>query len=238
MPLLEVEAVETGYGATQVLRGLSIRLGEEERIGLFGPNGHGKTTLLKTISGLLPAWKGSIRLGGREIAGDSPRSIVDRGVVHVPQGNTLFPELTVLENLRLGSYIARARANAAANLERVYAMFPRLAERRGQQCKTLSGGERQMVSIGAGLMAEPRILMLDEPTLGLAPRLKDELCAAIGRISETGVQLVVVEQDVEFLLTLTDRLYMVSHGEVVLETTAQGGIDHDEIMRMYFGKEA
>ena len=234
--LLEVEGIEAGYGRTQVLRGLSLHLSQGERVGLFGPNGHGKTTLLRTISGLLRPWRGNIRLAGTGIAGADPRAIVDRGLIHVPQANTLFPEMTVLENLKLGAYAPRARADAAATLDRVLALFPRLSERRDQPCRTLSGGERQMVSIGVGLMARPAILMLDEPTLGLAPLIKDELLEAIRQVADTGVPLLVVEQDVEFLLSLTDRLYMLNHGEIELETSSDGGLDHARILEMYFGK--
>ena len=207
-----------------------------QSIGLFGPNGHGKSTLLKTISGLLVPWGGEIVLEGSRIDGASPRAIVNRGVVQVPQGNVMFPELTVLENLRLGAYCRRARAQATGNLERVYEIFPRLAERRKQRSKTLSGGERQMLAIGVGLMSAPDMLMLDEPTLGLAPKLKDEFREAISVISRSGVPLVLVEQDIEFLLSLTDHLYMISHGVVAHDIAADAELDHAEIMQMYFGK--
>lgn len=236
-PLLEVRDLAAGYGKTQVLWGLNLSVPVDQRVGLFGPNGHGKSTLLKTISGLVKPWKGEILLNGTRIDGTVPRSIVDLGVIQVPQGNVLFPELTVLENLRLGAYCKRARPRLAANLERVYELFPRLAERRRQQAKTLSGGERQMLAIGVGLMGEPTTLMLDEPTLGLAPKLKDELREAIGRISESGVPLILVEQDVEFLLALTDHLYMINHGVVALDVASTEELDHERIMQMYFGKE-
>jgi branched-chain amino acid transport system ATP-binding protein len=234
--LLEIRDLAVGYGKTQVLWGIDLRVATVRRIGLFGPNGHGKTTLLKTISGLLRPWQGEIVLNGRRIDGATPRAIVDMGVIHVPQGNVLFPELTVLENLRLGAYCRRARRAQRDNLGRVFEIFPRLAERRGQQARTLSGGERQMLAIGAGLMGEPRMLMLDEPTLGLAPKLKDELLDAIGRIAETGVPLVLVEQDMEFLLALTERLFMISHGAVALDIASGDQLDHEQIMQMYFGR--
>jgi branched-chain amino acid transport system ATP-binding protein len=237
MPLLEVRDVVAGYGAAPVLHGISLALGAAERVGLFGPNGHGKTTLLRVISGLLPAQAGIIRLGDEQIEQVGAQRIVERGLIHVPQGNTLFPELTVLENLNLGAYSRRARPHAVANLERVLALFPRLQERRRQPVKTLSGGERQMVSIGVGLMGQPAILMLDEPTLGLAPKIKDELLEAIGAVARQGTPLLIIEQDVEFLLALTDRLYMIQHGEVAFETAAGSGLDHEAIMQMYFGQE-
>lgn len=236
-PILEVADLAAGYGRTQVLWGVSLVLNEGERIGLFGPNGHGKSTLLKTISGLLKPWRGAISLNGESIAGAQPRTVVDRGIIHVPQGNVMFPQLTVIENLRLGAYCRRARANSEDTLARVLELFPRLAERKKQLSRTLSGGERQMLAIGVGLMGAPKLLMLDEPTLGLAPKLKDELLEAIGKISRAGVPLVLVEQDVEFLVALTDRLYMINHGAVTLDIAATERLDHAEIMRMYFGQK-
>ncbi len=235
-PILEIDDLVTGYGRTQVLWGVTLALNEGERIGLFGPNGHGKSTLLKTVSGLLKPWRGAIRLNGESIGGVQPRAVVDRGLIHVPQGNVLFPQLTVVENLRLGAYARRARAEREPNLARVFELFPRLAERRRQLSRTLSGGERQMLAIGVGLMGAPKLLMLDEPTLGLAPKLKDELLDAIGKISRVGVPLVLVEQDVEFLVALTDRLYMINHGAVALDIASTDRLDHGEIMQMYFGK--
>ena len=230
-PILDVREVSVGYGKTQVLWSISLTVPEDQRIGLFGPNGHGKTTLLRTISGLLRPWT------GERIDKAQPRTIVNRGVIHLPQGNVLFAELTVAENLRLGAYCRRARPRLADNLARVYDLFPRLKERRRQQAKTLSGGERQMLAIGAGLMGEPTMLMLDEPTLGLAPKLKDELLEAITDISRSGVQLMLVEQDLEFLLSLTDHLYMINHGVVALDLDSSESFDHDQIIQMYFCKE-
>lgn len=234
-PLLDVHGVESGYGRVQVLRGLSLSVGAGEGVGLFGPNGHGKTTLLRMLSGLLPVWKGQVSFAGEVTTRATPRRIVGLGLVHVAQGNTLFPELTVGEVLDLGAAGPRARSGRRDNLERVFTLFPRLAERRHQRCRTLSGGERQMVSIGVGLMCVPRMLILDEPTLGLAPKLKDELCGAIAQIRASGVPLLVVEQDVEFLLTLTDRLYLIDHGAVVREIDARQGLNHADVMEVYFG---
>lgn len=235
--LLEVHSVNSGYEQVQVLRDLSLHVHASERIGLFGPNGHGKTTLLRTISALNRSWSGQITFDGQRIERATPQKIVNLGLIHVSQGNTLFPELTVLETLELGAQSRRGRVRRRENLERVLTLFPRLAERRGQLCRTLSGGERQMVSIGLGLMCDPRMLLLDEPTLGLAPKVKDELCDAIAHISSTGVPLLLVEQDIEFLLSLTSRLYMVDHGTIVREIDAAAGIDHASVMNMYFGTE-
>lgn len=235
--LLEVRDLSAGYGRTPILNGISLRVDEEERLGLFGPNGHGKTTLLRTISGLVRPWSGDIVFAGESIRGLAPRAIVARGLIHVPQGNQLFPDMSVGETLRLGAFPPPARTCAKRNLELVHDIFPKLLERDGQLVRTLSGGERQMVALGVGLMGNPRLLMLDEPTLGLAPKIKDELCAAIARVSQRGVPLVVVEQDVEFLLELIDRMVMVNHGEVSFETVSGADVDHEAIMAMYFGPE-
>ncbi|WP_246684625.1 ABC transporter ATP-binding protein [Mesorhizobium sp. B2-7-1] len=200
-PLLDVKDVQAGYGDMRVLHGLSLHIGAEESIGLFGPNGHGKTTLLKTISSLVRPTAGSITFDGIDITGRKPPAIVEAGLIHAPQGNTLFGNMRIAETLELAAFSKRASNGAQKRLDEVYALFPRLAERKTQLAKTLSGGERQMLSIGCALMCAPRLLMLDEPTLGLSPRLKEELGAAIGEISKSGVPLIVVEQDIEFLLS-------------------------------------
>lgn len=235
-PLLDVKDVQAGYGDMRVLHGLSLHIGAEESIGLFGPNGHGKTTLLKTISSLVRPTAGSITFDGVDITGRKPPAIVEAGLIHAPQGNTLFGNMRIAETLELAAFSKRASNGAQKRLDEVYALFPRLAERKTQLAKTLSGGERQMLSIGCALMCAPRLLMLDEPTLGLSPRLKEELGAAIGEISRSGVPLIVVEQDIEFLLSLTDRLYLVEHGAVVREIDRASAPDHEEVMRLYFGE--
>lgn len=236
MPLLDVKDVQAGYGDMRVLHGLSLQIGPQESIGLFGPNGHGKTTLLKTISSLVRPTAGSITFDGTDITGRKPPAIVEAGLIHAPQGNTLFGNMRIAETLELAAFSKRASNGAEKRLDEVYALFPRLAERKTQLAKTLSGGERQMLSIGCALMCAPRLLMLDEPTLGLSPRLKEELGAAIGEISKSGVPLIVVEQDIEFLLSLTDRLYLVEHGVVVREIDRASAPDHEEVMRLYFGE--
>jgi branched-chain amino acid transport system ATP-binding protein len=233
--LLEVEGVAAAYGRVGVLHGCTLAVPEGGRVGLFGPNGHGKTTLLRTISGLLRPLRGSIRFAGEGIGGLDPRAIVGRGLLHVAQASRLFPELTVRENLALAG-LGRPGGDRHATLARIEALFPRLAERRGQLSRTLSGGERQMLAIGVGLMGRPRLLMLDEPTLGLSPKLKDELCVAIQAIAAQGVTLLVVEQDVEFLAAVTDRLVMLEHGVTTREVTAEGALDRDRIMDLYFGR--
>jgi branched-chain amino acid transport system ATP-binding protein len=234
--LLEVSRLFAGYGSITVLRGIDLYLEAGESIGLFGPNGHGKTTLLQTISGLIRPSAGSVAFEGHDITRASPPQIVNSGLVQSPQGNTLFGEMQVLETLELAAFSKRARQARSENLQQVFALFPRLDERGTQLARTLSGGERQMLSIGCALMCAPRLLMLDEPTLGLSPLLKQELGAAVAKIADNGVPLVVVEQDVEFLMTLADRLYLIEHGEVVREIDRANAPDHDEVMRLYFGE--
>lgn len=234
-PVLDVKALSSGYGRVPVLHGITFSIAKGENLGLIGPNGHGKTTLFRTLSGLVPAWSGSVTFLGEDITRSSPAAIVERGLIHAPQGNKLFPDLTVLENLWLGAFTARPRAQRKQTIEQVFAIFPRLAERRGQRCRTLSGGERQMVTIGCCLMGLPKLLILDEPTLGLSPKLKAELRDAIAEIIASGVQTVIVEQDPEFLQTLTTRLLLVSEGAVHAEIADSGSLEHQRIVEMYFG---
>jgi len=236
--LLNVSNLDAGYGSVRVLNSISIHVDAGESIGLFGPNGHGKTTLLRTISGLIRPTSGAIVFEGRDISRSKPPAVVEAGLIHAPQGNTLFGNMKIAETLELSAISRRARKDVKRRLEEVYELFPRLGERKSQLAKTLSGGERQMLSIGCALMCVPRLLMLDEPTLGLSPRLKEELATAIGKISKNGVPLIVVEQDVEFLLSLTDRLYLVEHGSVVREINRDNAPDHAEVMKLYFGEGA
>jgi branched-chain amino acid transport system ATP-binding protein len=232
---LEIDRLVAGYGKVDVLHEISLAVGQGERVGLFGPNGHGKTTLLRAISGLIRARSGSITFGQDRLSALSPGQIVQRGLIHVPQGNTLFPRMTVLENLMLGAYSSRAWRSRQDNLAKVFALFPKLEQRQQQLCRTLSGGERQMVSLGIGLMGAPNLLMLDEPTLGLAPRIKDELATAISEIAASGVTMLVVDQDIELLLGVCQRLYFVENGQVSLETEEGAQIDRQQILEMYFG---
>jgi len=232
---LIVTNLSVGYGEIQVLREVSVDLGPKECIGLFGPNGHGKTTLLRTISGLIKPWSGEIIFQEESIGELSPQTIVEQGLIHVSQGNILFPRMTVVENLNFGAYPKRAWKKRGRNLERVFGLFPRLADRSNQLCRTLSGGERQMLAIGMGLMGNAQVLMLDEPTLGLAPKIKYILSDAIQKIKMEGLPLVLVEQDVDFMLELADRVYLIEGGRVASETTPDG-VDEVEILDMYFGR--
>jgi branched-chain amino acid transport system ATP-binding protein len=232
---LDIDRVTAGYGKVVVLHGVSLDVGQGEQVGLFGPNGHGKTTLLRTISGLIRPTSGSITFDGQSLTTLSPRQIVDRGLVQSPQGNTLFPRMSVLENLMLGAYADRAWSKRRDSLERVFALFPKLAQRQQQLARTLSGGERQMVSIGMALMGQPSLLMLDEPTLGLAPKIKGELAEAIAAIASSGVTMLIVDQDIELLLGVCQRLYYIENGRVTLETREGERIDRQQILEMYFG---
>jgi branched-chain amino acid transport system ATP-binding protein len=236
--LLQVENLIAGYGKVEVIRSLSIQVAEGETVGLFGPNGHGKTTLLRTISGLIDPGSGDILFQGQSITNLSPRRIVELGLIHVPQGNTLFPRMTVLENLKLGAYSKRAWDKRSGNIKKVFELFPRLEERKSQFARTLSGGERQMLSIGLGLMGMPILLMLDEPSLGLAPKIKDELVQAIAEIVRSGVSLLIVDQDIELLFGLCRRLYLIEKGRVSLETQENKRIEQQEVLKMYFGRVA
>ena len=234
--LFQVEDLVTGYGNIDVVRSLSLHVDEGEHVGLFGPNGHGKTTLLRAISGLLRVKSGRARFRGEDITNMDPRLIVERGLIHVAQGNQLFPQMTVMENLTLGAYTRRSEKSKSGNFDKVFTLFPRLRERRGQRAQTLSGGERQMLSIGVGLMSMPELLLLDEPSVGLAPLIKEELARAISEIASSGVTMIVVDQDVELLLGICERLYLIEKGRVSLETADVSQVDQAEILEMYFGK--
>jgi branched-chain amino acid transport system ATP-binding protein len=232
---LVVDNIVAGYGRIEVLHGVSFSVPVSGRVGLFGPNGHGKTTLLRAISGLIERRSGRVTFGDNDLSGVSPRRIIESGIIHVPQGSTLFPRMTVLEALTLGAYVKRAWPQRKESLEKVLSMFPKLAERRSQRCNTLSGGERQMAAIGIGLMGCPQLLILDEPTLGLAPRIRAELAQSIHAVARTGVSLVVVDQDVDLLLGLCENLYLIEQGRITLGVTDRGEFQHQDILRRYFG---
>lgn len=232
--ILDVKDVVTGYGRQPVLHGLSMQVATGDILGLIGPNGHGKTTLFRAVSGLIKVWSGSVKFMGEDITRLPTPMIAERGLIHVPQGNHLYPDMTVLENLHLGAYAPGPRKHWRTSLEQVFALFPSLAERKSQRCRTLSGGERQMVAIGCGLMGHPKLLILDEPTLGLSPRLKGELRDAIAQIIGSEMQLIIVEQDPEFLRRLTTHQVFIEEGRTRDDFVA-GSLEHDKIMEMYFG---
>jgi branched-chain amino acid transport system ATP-binding protein len=233
-PLLDVTGLYAGYGETDVLRGIDLNVGPGEIVAVLGSNGVGKSTLNCTLSGIVRARAGSIRFDGSEVAREKPAAIVARGLIHVPEGRRIFPNMTVRENLDLGSY-RRARANRAQNRERVLAIFPRLRERHAQYAGTLSGGEQQMLAIGRGLMAEPKLIILDEPSLGLSPLLVEELFALIGRIRADGVAVLLVEQNVVQSLEAADRAYILAEGTFVMSGTAAAIGADPKLKRAYLG---
>jgi branched-chain amino acid transport system ATP-binding protein len=233
-PLLEIHDLCAGYGDTEVLRGIDLSVANGEIVAVLGSNGVGKSTLNRTISGIVRARAGAIRFDGAAIQHEKPAAIVARGLIHVPEGRRIFPNLTVAENLDLGSY-RRAAARRPANRDRVFAIFPRLFERRTQRAGTLSGGEQQMLAIGRGLMAEPRLLILDEPSLGLSPILVEELFALIARIHGDGVAVLLVEQNVVQSLEIAGRAYILAEGQCVISgPSADIGAD-PKLKRAYLG---
>ena len=232
--LLSVRGLRSGYGAVEVLRGVDLDVAEGEIVALLGSNGAGKTTFNQTVSALVPARSGSIRFGGQDITRAHYRDVVGLGVIHVPEGRRIFPNLSVLENLELGSF-ARARANRASNLERVFTNFPRLKERTGQLAGTMSGGEQQMLAIGRGLMGEPRLLILDEPSLGLSPLLVDELFGLIGRLHAQGLSILLVEQNVAQSLEIAQRAYVMENGAIQFSGTSAQLLATDRLRQAYLG---
>jgi len=232
--MLEISGLSAGYGRTQILREVAMSVAAGEIIAVLGANGTGKTTLNNTISGLLKPTAGTIRFEGERIDGDRPAAIVARGLIQVPEGRRIFPNLSVRENLELGSY-RRGRSGRAANLERVYATFPRLRERSGQTAGTLSGGEQQMLAIGRSLMAEPRLLILDEPSLGLSPLLVEEMFELIRQINADGLTILLVEQNVVQSLDLANRAYILEQGAFALSGPAGDLKQNPELKRAYLG---
>jgi branched-chain amino acid transport system ATP-binding protein len=232
-PVLAVENLRAGYGDVAVLRGISLAVEAGEIVALVGANGAGKTTTLRAVAGLLPPSGGTVRLEGAAIAGLPTHRIVARGLLLVPEGRRIFPSLTVRENLELGAYVPAAKAERAESLGRVLELFPVLAERRRQSAGTLSGGEQQMLAIGRSLMGRPRLLMLDEPSLGLAPLVADRIFEVIQRISADGTPVLLVEQNVRRSLQIARRGYVLEHGAVVLAGPARELEAREDARRTY-----
>ena len=232
--LLDIRGLCAGYGQTEILRGVDLHIAQGEIIAVLGSNGAGKSTLNKTVSGVLRPRRGEILFDGAVIGQARPSAIVAAGLVHVPEGRKIFPNLTVRDNLELGSY-RRGKPRRRENCERVFAIFPRLRERSAQAAGTLSGGEQQMLAIGRGLMAEPKLMILDEPSLGLSPMLVEELFALIGRLNADGLSVLLVEQNVVQSLEVSDRAYILEHGSIVLSGRAQDIRNDPELKRAYLG---
>jgi len=235
MSTLRLEGVQAGYGDLIAVHDVSLEVRAGEAVALIGANGAGKTTTLRAISGLLPVRRGAIQWDGQDIAGLPASEIVARGIAHVPEGRQLFPTMTVRENLDLGATAPAGRAARAESLERVYGLFPRLAERRGQLAGTLSGGEQQMCAIGRGLMARPRLLMLDEPSLGLAPVAVRAIFDNLAAINEAGMTLLLVEQNVARALALSRRGYVLENGVVALSGAREDLLASAHVKRAYLG---
>jgi branched-chain amino acid transport system ATP-binding protein len=234
--LLEVSGLEVRYGAIRALHGLSLSVPEGGIVTLIGANGAGKSTTLRTISGLVRASSGSIRFAGREISGLPPHDIVGAGLAHVPEGRLVFPDLTVRENLRMGAYLRRDRKGIAADLEWIGEFFPRLRERMAQQAGTLSGGEQQMLAIGRALMGRPRCLMLDEPSLGIAPILVETIFDRLLALNrERGMTLLLVEQNATLALRVSQHAYVLENGSIHLEGPSAEIRDRPEVKAAYLG---
>jgi len=232
--LLEVRQLRAGYGRAEVLRGIDLAVGRGEIVALLGSNGAGKSTLNNTVCGIVPAWSGQVVLDGRDLTRAHYREIVQAGLIQVPEGRRIFPNLSVRENLELGAF-ARGRAGRARNLERALTLFPRLRERTTQRAGTMSGGEQQMLAIGRALMAEPVLLILDEPSLGLSPRLVEELFALIARLNQDGLTVMLVEQNVGQSLDIADRAYVLENGSVRFSGSPAELLASPELKRAYLG---
>lgn len=232
--MIRIEGLNAGYGPLQVLRDITLDVDEGEIVAVLGSNGVGKTTLNNTISGLIKPSSGSIYFDDVLISGRDPVEIVDMGLIHVPEGRKLFPNLSVKENLELGSY-RRGKPNRASNLERVLGVFPKLKERLFQTAGTLSGGEQQMVAIARGLMGEPRLLLLDEPSLGLSPLLVEQMFTLIKQINESGLAVILVEQNVIQSLAIANRAYVIAEGTVAMSGPAADLRENSDLKRSYLG---
>jgi branched-chain amino acid transport system ATP-binding protein len=233
--LLDVKHISAGYGDIQILRGVSMRIEKGEMVSVLGANGAGKTTLLRTLLGILRPSEGEIYLLNGRIDLLEPHVIVQKGLVLIPEGRRIFPEMTVLENLELGSYIRAAKRQRKQNLSKVFVLFPRLEERKDQLAGTLSGGEQQMLAIGRGLMTLPQILMLDEPSLGLAPLIIMNLFEVIKKINQEGTTVMLVEQNMQLALSTAQRGYVIENGRVVLEGESEELLRDDHMRKAYLG---
>ena len=235
MSILTIEGLHTGYGDVPILHGIDVAVAPGTIGAVIGANGAGKTTMMRAVAGILPAWQGAIRLEGERIDTLSPGKRVNAGVILVPEGRKLFPSMTVLENLELGSLHPDAKAKRRQTLEQVFEIFPRLKERAGQRAKTLSGGEQQMCAIGRGLMGLPRLLILDEPSLGLAPIVVEQIFDIVRRIRAEGMTVLMVEQNVRHALGLADHAWVLEQGHVEFEGAGRAMLDDDRVRRAYLG---
>ena len=233
MSLLEIKSIRVLYGKAIAVNGISLKIEEKEMVGVVGPNGAGKSTLLRAISAMIPS-QGEILFQGERIDHLPPHEIVRKGIIHCPERRQIFMELTVIENLELGAFLRKDKEKIRKDLKYVYSLFPVLGERKNQLAGTLSGGEQQMLAIGRSLMSNPRVLMLDEPSIGLSPMMKNILVEGIKTIWKNGLTILLVEQDATLTLPLVERVYILEHGKVGLEGNSAELMNNDEIKRLYF----
>ena len=233
--MLEIKDLNVFYGAIHALKGISLTVGDGELVSLIGANGAGKTTTLHTISGLLTAASGSITLDGKDLQKVAPNTIISLGLAHVPEGRHVFARMTVEENLRMGAYIVKDQKKIAENLEKVYHHFPRLKERYRQLAGTLSGGEQQMLATGRALMTDPKIVLMDEPSMGLSPLLVKEIFAIIQELHKSGITILLVEQNAKMALTVADRAYVLETGTISMEGKASDLAADDRVRKAYLG---
>lgn len=236
MALLELKDLEVNYGVIKAIKGVSFDVNEGEIIALIGANGAGKTTILHTITGLIQAKKGSIVFDGKELTKTPPHKIVSMGMAHVPEGRRIFQQLSVLENLKLGAYTRKDKSEIASTLKMVYERFPRLEERKNQVAGTLSGGEQQMLAMGRALMSKPRIILMDEPSMGLSPLLVSEIFDIIKVINESGTTVLLVEQNAKKALSIADRAYVLETGKITLSGDAKDLINDESVKKAYLGE--
>ena len=234
-PLLALRDVSAAYGPIQILHGVTLHVHEGEVVCIIGPNGAGKSTTFKVIMGLIHHLGGEMIYRGRSLVGEQPDRIVGYGLAYVPQGRVVFTQMTVRENLEMGAYLERDRATVKASIDRVFTLFPRLAERRRQLAGSMSGGEQQMLAMARGLMLQPKMMMLDEPSLGLSPRLVDEVFDKVVEMTKAGVTVVLVEQNAALALEISDRGYVLELGRNRYEGTGRQLLDNGDVRRMYLG---
>jgi branched-chain amino acid transport system ATP-binding protein len=235
-PILELRDLRVHYGAIEALRGISLEVQERQVVALIGANGAGKTTTLRAVSRMLRPTSGSVRFQGEEVSRLASHEIVARGMAHAPEGRGIFLNLTVQENLDLGAYLRRDRPGIAEDLSRVFALFPILAERRSQVAGTLSGGEQQMLAVGRALMSRPKLMLLDEPSLGLAPQVVERIFLVLRQVNEGGVALLLVEQNAHKALQIAHRAYVLETGEVVMQGTGKELLASPEVRKVYLGE--
>ncbi|AUV80388.1 ABC transporter ATP-binding protein [Salinigranum rubrum] len=236
MSLIELDAVDAGYGENQVLYDLSVTIDEDQVNCIIGPNGSGKSTMLKSIFGMVDIWNGTVTIRGEDVTNDHPREVLERGVVMLPQGGSVFPEMSVKENLRMGGYLIDDEEFLEKQYEEVFDMFPVLEEKRAQQAQDLSGGQQMMVAFGRALMSDPDILLLDEPSAGLAPDLVDDVFEQVEILKERGRDMLIIEQNVQRVLEIAEYVYVLDQGRLEYEGETEALRNEQDIMDMYIGE--